>query len=445
MRRRSWKQPTARVIFGAIAVVGSLALTAPAAGAAGSARSARTALPAVLDRGVDPAALAIVADQHVSVAQAEIRLSWQQAVPALAVLLHRRLSASAFGGIWIDPNDGDRVKVGVVDMNSRTASVVAGALRAAGLATAADLVAVRYSAKQLKDADAWLGVELGQLARRSSVLIQLDSDYRMDLNRVLLGTSGHLTTAERALVARAKARYGGLIRVVAEPFGTEAVPADCTYPFCYPSLRGGIKIFSPNNQYACTGGFIAKSRVDSKLYQFTAGHCAAAGGGGNWWTKFPDGSTHNVGPVHHYVYGRSGDEAILSINNPTGWRLPQGWVYVTANPGVTTLNEEYPISSAQYSTQGARVCKSGAAYGKTTCGVVTGLGKNIQNTDGTVVDNLGEANFCTTDGDSGGPVFAAHQAFGILVAANSRNSCDSYYQGIIGAENAMNVNIVLAH
>ena len=55
----------------------------------------------------------------------------------------------------------------------------------------------------------------------------------------------------------------------------------------------------------------------------------------------------------------SGDEAILAINNPTGWKLPQGWVYVTAGTD-TTVNQQYPISSAQYSTLNQRICTTGA-------------------------------------------------------------------------------------
>jgi hypothetical protein len=424
------------------AIVGALTLVAPIAGANGAVARA---VPTNSARGADPAALNIVAQQHVTLAQAEIRLSWQRAVPALTVALRRQLSADTFGGIWIAPNDGDRVKIGVVGLNPRARATMTRAVRVAGLAPATDLVPVRYSARQLVRADAWLGAQLVKLARRSTGPIHLDAGYRMDLNRVELGVAGHnLTAAERAFVARAKARYGDLVRVVSEPGGTEATPTGCTYPYCFPPLRGGIDINAPDGLHFCTGSFIASSRTDGKLYEFTAGHCAALYGAGTWLTQFPDGSTHAVGPVHHYVFGSSGDEAILTINNPTGWQLPQGWVYVTANPGVTTLNQEYPISSAQYSTQGARVCKSGAGYGETTCGVVTKLGVTV-NEAGTYVEHLGEANFCTKPGDSGAPVFASHQAFGLLSAVSDKNSCDSFYQGIIGAENAMNVNIVLAH
>ena len=52
-----------------------------------------------------------------------------------------------------------------------------------------------------------------------------------------------------------------------------------------------------------------------------------------------------MGSVHHYVYGAAGDEAILNINNPSGWKLPRGWVYVLKGPDAT-LNQEYAISSA---------------------------------------------------------------------------------------------------
>ena len=383
-----------------------------------------------------------------------MRLSWQRAVPSLNTALRSRLSAASLGGTWIDPNDGDRVKIGVVDLTPRVRATVTRAVHAAGLSAATDLVRVRYSARQLQSADAWLGYQLNKLAHGRASPIGLYSDYRMDLNRVELGMTGRgLTRAQRAFINRAKARYGNLIQIIAKPDSSPAgTLLDCTYPNCFPPLRGGISITSTNSVglgAQCTGAFIASSRTDGKLYQFTAGHCVTEGGfTGTWVTKFPDGSTHAVGPVHNYIDGPNGDMAILTINNPSGWQLPQGWVYVTANPGVTTLDERYAISSAQYSTQGARVCKSGAAYGKTTCGTVTALGVNytFAQLNGLVtVNNMGEANFCGKSGDSGGPVFAAHQAFGLVVGERGTNSCDIFYQGIMGAMSAMNVNIVLAH
>jgi len=452
-------RPIALMIVAAAAIIGALVTPITLTQTTGATVPAVPAVGASPATQADPAARAIAAQQHVSLAQAETRLSWQQAVPSLNAALSRQLSAATFGGIWIAPNDGDRVKVGVVSLAPRTRATATRAIRSAGLSAAADLVQVRYSLRQLVLADGWLGTQLDKLSRLKTSAIHLSADYRTDLNRVQLFVAGHdLTPAERALVASATSRYGNLIQVVAQPAGSATdTSLDCTtlYDLCYPPLRGGIQIYIVNSQGqpqpgVCTGGFIASSRIDGKLYEFTAGHCAAAAGTATWATEFPDGSQHLIGTVHNYIFSTSGDEAILNINNPTGWQLPQGWVYVQGGPN-TTLNEEYPISSAQYSTQGARVCETGASSGS-ICGTVAALGRTIYECDSaglcSWVDNLGEATFCGQEGDSGAPVYASHQAFGLVSAAGydvSHGGCVTYYQGIVGASNAMNVNIVLAH
>jgi streptogrisin C len=405
----------------------------------------------------DPAALSIAAQQHVTVAEADTELSWQQDLPSLNAVLSSQLSAAAFGGTWITSNDG-RVKIGVVGLSSRLGITVMRAVSATGLMGAVDLVPVKYSLGQLVSADAWLAGQIDTLSPRAGG-IHLDVGYRPDLNRVQLGIAGNMTTAERALVSRATARYGSLIQVMIQPAGTALGKSlDCIATpglYCYPPLRGGINIFRVDRhghllRGQCTGGFIARSRIDGKLYMLTAGHCAAEGGTGPWATAIPHSGVHVIGTVHHYIFGPSGDEAILNINNPHGWHLPQGWVYVTAGPN-TTRNERYRISSAQYSTQGARICETGAATGHSICGIVVRLG--VTSCYGglpcTEVNNLGEASFCGSPGDSGGPVFAAHQAFGLVTTLASDlfagYDCVTYYQGIKGASNAMNVNLVFAH
>lgn len=452
----------AAMIMAVVATIGVVVIPITLTSTTGTSAPTASAIVASPAQQVDPAARAIAAQQHVSLAQAETRLSWQQAVPSLNAALSSHLSAANFGGIWIAPNDGDRVKVGIVGLTPRLQATVMRAVRTMGLSGAADLVPVKYSLGQLMSADAWLAAQLDTLYSRGTSAIHLDASYRTDLNRVQLGVAGHnLTVTERALVARATARYGSLIQVVAQPAWSPigvTSSLDCIpypNPDCNPPLRAGITITSTNStgaQAQCTAGFIASSRVDGKLYLFTAGHCMVEGGGflGTWWTKFPDGSLHAVGAVHHYIYGGS-DEAILTINNPSGWHLPQGWVYVMVGPN-TTLNEEYPISSTQYSTQGARVCYTGAASDATNCGTVTNLGLTRcigpDVTNCRWESNLGEASFCTQQGDSGAPVYASHQAFGLVVAGarDLFNNClGTYYQGIRGASDAMNVNIVPAH
>ena len=68
----------------------------------------------------------------------------------------------------------------------------------------------------------------------------------------------------------------------------------------------------------------------------------------------------------------------------------------------------------------------------------------------TQVNNLGEASFCAQQGEIAVPRFtrpirrsawSTVQAEDLLLGY----TCVTYYQGIIGASNAMNVNIVAAH
>src|ERR1035441_10556522 len=158
------------VIIAAAAVIVALVASStvtPTTGTAAPTVSAAVTTPA---QRVDPAARAIAAQQHVTLAQAEARLSWQQAVPSVAAALSSRLSAASFGGIWIAPDDGDRVKVGVVDLTARVHAVVMRVSRAAGLSGATDLVPVRYSLGQLVSADTWLCGQLDKLSARGGVI-----------------------------------------------------------------------------------------------------------------------------------------------------------------------------------------------------------------------------------------------------------------------------------
>lgn len=173
------------------------------------------------------------------------------------------------------------------------------------------------------------------------------------------------------------------------------------------------------------------------MYQFTAGHCAHGGYDDTWYTRFSDGSSHNIGAVHNYVWGTSGDMAIMHIDNVTGWQ-PENWVHVTASSD-TSENQSYTITAERTSSIGMRICTTGAAYGHSDCGNVTELGVTATY-EGVTVTGLGRGSFCGTAGDSGAPMYASHNAYGLQVAGYSE--CDSLYQGITAAENQMNVNVI---
>jgi hypothetical protein len=127
--------------------------------------------------------------------------------------------------------------------------------------------------------------------------------------------------------------------------------------------------------------------------------------------------------------------------NPAGWRA-RAWIYVTNGPGTgttgTTEDQEYSVLGTGGSVRGARICTAGAFLGVSNCGTVHEVGV-AHFYDGKTVGNLGEATFCGVAGDSGAPVFSGHIAYGIQVAGSQM--CDSYYVGIAGGQNALNVTV----
>jgi hypothetical protein len=168
----------------------------------------------------------------------------------------------------------------------------------------------------------------------------------------------------------------------------------------------------------------------------TAGHCR--GGSEVWWTRFPDLSIHNIGAFYVSKLSSSMDAGLLHIDNLSGW-APRDLVLITDGPD-TSFQDTYKIQADSYSTVGQRVCTTSAWYGRTDCGYVTQTGVSADYGGGLVVSGLVRGNFCGTEGDSGAPMYAYNVACGLQVAGYSE--CDSLYQPIRAAENALNVDVV---
>lgn len=395
--------------------------------------SAGDPLRATAEAG-DGEAGAFARERGISLAEARQRFGWQRLAPDLATRLESDLPKS-FAGVWIDVNDGDRIKVGVAaTITGDVAAIVRDAAARLGLVDAYDLVQARYTMRALLDAGEWLGAEIERV--NAGAAATLTAGMRTDRNAIELQTpvQGALTRRQEELVAAAKTELGDLL--VIGSYAGRPTPRACAYPYCDPSLRGGIRITHPNS--GCTGGFTAKSKVDDKLYQFTAGHCAYQNYS-NWSTRFTDNVSHVIGPVWTWRWNSGGDMAILRINNVPGWN-PKAWVNVTAGPN-TTADPTYHIASDKLSVWGMRICTTGASYGHSSCGYVTML--NVTMTYGGVtVHHLGRASFCGTQGDSGSPMYSYHVAYGLQVSGYSE--CDSVYQGIRAAEQFHNVNVLHA-
>jgi hypothetical protein len=257
-------------------------------------------------------------------------------------------------------------------------------------------------------------------------------------------------------------------------------PASCHtgYELCSPPLRGGIEIKSDNGHF-CTGGLVVRSVTDYKLYLLTAGHCVDPNAGGSgltsrWYTGFPDLSKHYIGSGWNYtpVNRPYWDAAILQIENPTGpssWGLPvHSQVLVVESGGTrpTVRDETYSIDAVGDNCTGcgghpipqdSYLCWTGSTY-QTDCGRFDGTSGN----EGLLnIDNFGP---CT--GDSGGPVYASHVAYGIFVAYKKTTTINTtgwryfspnltvgcagynagkdamYYQGLGTSLRALNVELV---
>jgi hypothetical protein len=385
--------------------------------------------PSPVPVGADLAVTSLAADRGISVAEAAVRIGWQDKAPLLAGQL-RTLLGPRFGGLWIDPASGDRIKVGLTESRVDETSARSASAKQ-GLGDAVDTVQVDNSLGTLESIDAMLADALDGVNKGADW--PLSAGLRPDINAVQLDVPVRtlLTPAQQSLVDSTVARFGSAVRVVT--VHNRAQARACSYPFCDPPLRGGIRI--SNSGVGCTGAFIARSRSDGRLFQFTAGHCARAASDA-WSTRFANGSIHVIGPVHNYVFSGSGDMAILTINNPSGWS-PAARVFVTASPD-TTRNENYAIRADSGSTVGMRICTTGGFYGRSDCGTVTQLGVTVTY-GGVTVRGLGRGTFCGTGGDSGAPMYASNTAYGLQVAGFSE--CDSLYQGIRAAEDALNVNV----
>jgi hypothetical protein len=115
----------------------------------------------------------------------------------------------------------------------------------------------------------------------------------------------------------------------------------------------------------------------------------------------------------------------------------------------TTADTHYAIKSDSKSTMGQLLCLTGRTTG-THCAEVSDLGADEStlgpNGQVFVLHNMGELDSCVTQpGDSGGPLYKTHKAYGIYSAGvNAAFQCVEAYQGIRGAEKALNADLVLA-
>lgn len=216
----------------------------------------------------------------------------------------------------------------------------------------------------------------------------------------------------------------------------------CNYsgPYCNPALRGGVEMLTSTGG-KCTGGFVARSRWDSKLYMITAGHCLENAGW--WYTAFSDFSSHWIGPTYKERFDLNMDGGIVYVNNAQGWGNGSYWVAVSQSPD-TNRNDTYNIRSTVNVANGFRICTTGASLNGSDCGTVTNSNHTANFPDGTSVRGLFRVDgICGSRGDSGGPGYAYGGAYGII-SSGSRSTCVTNFNPIKEIEDAMNVDVLTA-
>jgi hypothetical protein len=146
------------------------------------------------------------------------------------------------------------------------------------------------------------------------------------------------------------------------------------------------------------------------------------------------------------------DTGILRVDNPTFWFFGSPWITVNPNAGGHPADPRYDITAVVNPEMGWRVCVTAAHYPGTTCGTV----ESTADAPGGTFDLFRMSGpdpvypydpfgLCIAPGDSGAPVFAYHNAYGILIAgSDDEPSCGQtgWAEQALEAADYMNVYIL---
>lgn len=291
-------------------------------------------------------------------------------------------------------------------------------------------------------------------SEKQNILVNLPEDYSSDVSRLLQATFPNVPV-QVAAVSPATLPKTATCSSASPNNNTASGNWSCTAP-----LRGGVEMLAPYSGGGsagtlCSTGLMARSKTDNKLYVLTAGHCIQTSDihQAQWNAVFPGGGQHVIGPGHNENFGQNdnGDAGIIAVTN-TNWTA-RAWILVKDLP---TYVEDYAVGSTGGTRVGQRVCKSGRTTG-TSCGTVSEVGVSAAYCE--AADKYGNCQIPTTlvsylaknsaevrGGDSGGPVFASHVAFGIVSGAAALDDGTfvySLYTGVARDASDMNVDIAL--
>jgi len=410
------------------------------------------------DAANELAAAQLAEDYDVPIAEARARIARQTAIEAAASLIGETLGNKS-AGTFIDHEAGGVLVVRSTDLDAARAAVAT-----VGVPVRVELANTSSAAIEAARVRA-----LGIAAASGATFDSIGEDVQG--NRLLVSRLAGDAPAERAVRA-IRAELGGAVPVAVEVVAQRAEPAACisgtgsSTSYCDDPLRGGVgmnRVVSSTAWSGCSVGFNAVSRSDGKPYILTAGHCGVKGQ--EWRTWMPKTQAiHVIGSMHNRFFSGVGDAAIVAVNNLAGWR-PTNAVVVWSSgeswfphPTRTTQhNDLYRITRVgSVPAVGSYLCSTGMVT-RTRCGQVQALGQTLTY-DGQTVAGLGKVAMASCKGDSGGPVYVDGAGYGLFVAISgsqvdnsfvqpwgstwtTKCAATSYYQGLVGAQNTLNVSI----
>jgi hypothetical protein len=368
------------------------------------------------DPAADLAARQLSKDYGISFDAALARIDDQPRIAALDLALG---SDPNYAGLWVDQAHGGTVVV--QSTAGQDQSLLDAAITDARLASPVERRTVDYSVQQLKAAEATIEAELPTVstAQAPLSLSRSTTDDRISIDVVGSGVAG-LLDATQALWYDSLLKRGLPIETDRAEAGRLEV-GPCSLPFCDPPLRGGTVLAADSNLFAtpyCTLGFNVQSQSDNKPYVLTAGHCGST----TWWEKFAsDGTFHKVGTTWHveHGYNTANDEQIITVDNPSGWHVPDNHVTVQACscPGhPTTEDKYYYINNYTFPAEGTYTCHTGATWG-TDCGKIY-RNDTTFTAPGVITTHVIQTAGVGCEGDSGGPVYVNHAGQGIEIGGS---------------------------
>ncbi len=391
---------------------------------------------------------------RVDLREAERRLAIQDRAAGIEDDIAKILG-DQYAGIWYDEADAGELKIGMTAAAEKRADEVRRIAERYGVAADMDLVTVRFTQAELEE-------KQGRI--RNSIADIIDAgrartSYNTKSNTVVVTALATLPPPEEARVNDLAKISGVTVRRVAVPTLRGRLVA-CNVTYCDPPFRGGRGIRRVTTHAECTAGFIARDNTNpSQLWVLTAGHCIFFAGlpweaqdeSNNWSVVGFSAFASFSGPP-----GRdAGKISISSTSNGGGWAtptaLPAVVVKSSSNPVdsiiFTNYNPNYEIKSTSWSSMGQVLCRTGMKTG-TECGTVSELGadENSVGPDGKTFTfhDMGELDVCDSqNGDSGGPLYKKHRAYGIL-SSTLNDPCFEAYQGVRGAETALDVAVIVA-